>query len=58
MILAVTITFWIILSVCAIDVIVYMFTSYQKDMPIWLRVFSIFWNIWIIFVVLISLGII
>lgn len=58
MILAVTITFWIVIVACAINTIAYMFTSYQKDMPIWGRVLSIFWNIWVIFVMLISLGIV
>lgn len=58
MILAVTITFWVIIVVCAINVIAYMFTEYQKDIPMWARMFSILWNIWLIFVMLISLGII
>lgn len=58
MILAITITFWIIIVVCAINAIAYMFTSYQEDIPRWARVFSIVWNVWLIFVMLISLGII
>lgn len=58
MILAITITFWIIIVVCAINAIAYMFTSYQEDIPMWARVFSIVWNVWFIFVMLISLGII
>lgn len=58
MILAVTITFWVILAVRAINVIAYMFEGYHKELPMWGLLLNIFWNIWIVFVILISLGII
>lgn len=58
MILAVTITFWVIIAACALNIIAYMFTEYQKGMPMWGRMLNIFWNVWVIFVMLISLGII
>lgn len=58
MILAVTITFWAILVICVLNAIAYMFDSYQKGLPVWARVLNILWNIWLVFVMLISLGII
>lgn len=58
MILAVTITFWTIIVISALNVIAYMFAGYNKDLPIWAKVLNIFWAVWIIFVMLISLGII
>lgn len=58
MILAVTITFWVIIVACAINIIAYMFAEYQKDMPMWGRMLNIFWNVWVIFILLISLDII
>lgn len=58
MILAVTITFWIILVVSVINVIVYMFSGYQKGMPMWGKVLNILWAVWLMFVMLFSLGII
>lgn len=58
MILAVTITFWAILVICAMNAIAYMLDSYQKGLPVWAHVVNILWNIWLIFVMLISLGII
>ncbi|ARQ94866.1 hypothetical protein KMD50_gp55 [Lactococcus phage PLgW-1] len=56
--LAVTITFWIVIVLCVINANIYMFTSYQEDIPRWARVFSIVWNVWLVFVMFISLGII
>lgn len=58
MILAVTFTFWAILVICVLNAIAHMFDSYQKGLPVWTRALNILWNIWIIFVMLISLGII
>lgn len=58
MILGVTITFWVIIVVCAINVIAYMFEGYHSELPMWGRMLNIFWNVWVIFVMLISLGII
>lgn len=58
MILGVTITFWTIIVISALNVIAYMFAGYNKDLPIWAKVLNIFWAVWLIFVMLISLGII
>lgn len=58
MILAVTITFWIVLIVSALNVIAYMFMGYNKEFPMWGKVLNILWAIWLIFVMLFSLGII
>lgn len=58
MILAVTITFWVILSASVLNLIAYMLTEYGKKFPVWGKALAIVWNIWIIFVMLISLGII
>ena len=58
MIFGVTITFWTIIVISALNVIAYMFAGYNKDLPIWAKVLNIFWAVWLIFVMLISLGII
>lgn len=58
MILAVTITLWTIVALSALNIIAYMFAGYNKDLPIWAKVLNIFWAVWLIFVMLISLGII
>lgn len=58
MILALTITYWTILVICAITAIANMFDSYNKGLPVWGRVLNILWSIWVIFVMLLSLGII
>lgn len=58
MILAVTITFWTILVICILNAIAYMFDSYQKGLPVWARILNILWNIWLVFVMFLSLGII
>lgn len=57
MILAVTITLWTIIVGSVIMVIGLAF-GYNEKMPVWARVLDIVWNIWIVFVLLIILGII
>lgn len=57
MILAVTIMLWAIIVSSALMVIALVF-GYKEEMPVWARMFDIIWNIWIIFVMLVSLGII
>ena len=57
MILAVTVTLWAIIVSSVIMVIGLAF-GYNEEMPVWARVLDIVWNIWIVFVLLIILGII
>lgn len=58
MILAVTITLWTILVLSAINIIAYTFLGYNKDLTMWAKVLNIFWAVWLMFVMLFSLGII
>jgi hypothetical protein len=58
MILAVTITFWTILVLSVINIIAYTFLGYNKESPMWGKVLNIFWAVWLMFVMLFSLGII
>lgn len=58
MILVVTITLWAIVALSALNIIAYMFAGYNKDLPMWAKVLNIFWAIWLIFVMLFSLGVI
>lgn len=57
MILAVTVTLWAIIVASVIMVIGLAF-GYNEEMPVWARLLDIVWNIWIVFVLLISLGVI
>lgn len=57
MILAVTVTLWAIIVASVIMVIGLAF-GYNEEMPVWARLLDIVWNIWIVFVLLIILGII
>lgn len=57
LILAATITLWTIIVLSAIMVIGLMF-GYNEELPVWARVLDILWNIWIIFMLLVTLGII
>lgn len=58
MILAVAVMFWVILSSSVLNLIAYIFTEYGDKFPLWGKVLAIVWNVWLVFVMLISLGII